>query len=134
MVNEYIQQICGSLYSAKDFRTWSATLSVFDGLKELGLPESSKKREKNCLKAIDTAADSLNNTRAVCRKYYVHPKVLSAYMDGSILDFFEKAEEYAENIEEYKLQPSEKALQELLSLYKPEDLLNQPGMEQNQEV
>lgn len=122
MVNTYIQQISGSIFSAKDFRTWSASLIVFDTLKELGIPKSKKSRDKNIIKAIDTAAEALNNTRAVCRKYYVHPFVLDSYLDGSIGTYFNKAEKIKISSDANALQPSELALQELIKKYKPEVL------------
>ena len=126
MVNDYIQDISGSIFSAKDFRTWSATLIVFDVLKDFGIPETKKDRDKNIIRAIDTAANALNKTRTVCRKYYVHPMVLSTYEDGSIEDHFKEAENPDKELSEFDLQSSEKALQNLLSRYKPEDLYESP--------
>ncbi len=73
MVNEYIQDVSGELFSAKDFRTWSATKIFFEKLREIGYAEDEKQNKTNILKAYDTAAKALGNTRSVCRSYYVHP-------------------------------------------------------------
>jgi DNA topoisomerase-1 len=84
-VNDYLRTASGEEFTAKDFRTWSGTKLAIAALSELG-PWSSKRQAKaNILRAIDRVADQLNNTRAVCRKYYVHPAVLDAYTGGTLL-------------------------------------------------
>lgn len=93
MVNEYIQNITGSLFSAKDFRTWSATKIFFETLRALDYPEEEGALiKKNILNAYDTTAKALGNTRSVCRTYYVHPKVVDLYESGEILTYFRKIE------------------------------------------
>jgi len=52
---------------------------------ELGEPASEKEADKHLLAAVDAAAEKLGNTRAVCRSCYVHPAVLDAHTDGSLL-------------------------------------------------
>lgn len=92
MVNEYIQEISGEIYSAKDFRTWSATKIFFETLREIGYTNNEKENKTNLLKAYDAAAEALNNTRSVCRNYYVHPMVVELYETGGIVEYFEKVE------------------------------------------
>jgi len=91
MVNEYLQSISGELFSAKDFRTWSASLIAFKNLMSAGIEKDSNKNQKNIIAAIDEASQALGNTRNVSRKYYVHPKILQDYSDGSIKTSFNKA-------------------------------------------
>ena len=93
MINEYIQNICGEFYSAKDFRTWAATKIFFEALRELGYVEDEKQNAKNILTAYDASAKGLGNTRSVCRSYYVHPVIPEAYTDGSIVPYFEKVDQ-----------------------------------------
>jgi DNA topoisomerase-1 len=81
-VNEYLREVSGRDITAKDFRTWGGTMVAAVTLRALGPAASRKEAERNILHALDTVAERLGNTRAVCRKYYVHPAVLEAYHLG----------------------------------------------------
>jgi DNA topoisomerase-1 len=85
-VNEYLRQISGQDFTAKDFRTWSGTILAVSALHELGPTENERTAKATILKAIDRVAEQLNNTRSVCRKYYVHPAVFENYTAGSLLE------------------------------------------------
>ena len=81
-VNAMLETLTDAHVTAKDFRTWRATHAVFSHLEQhLDVEESD--REAVALQAIDAAADLLGNTRAVARAHYVHPHVVSAFLDGS---------------------------------------------------
>lgn len=84
-VNDYIAEITGSNFTAKDFRTWAGTVLAAATLRNLGVADSEKKTKANILAALDAVADQLGNTRAVCRHYYVHPRVLDCYRDGRVI-------------------------------------------------
>lgn len=90
MVNEYIQEVSGALFSAKDFRTWSATKIFFETMREIGYTDKESENKSNILKGYDAAARALGNTRSVCRSYYVHPHVVDLYRSGEIVEYFEK--------------------------------------------
>ena len=75
-VNDYLREITGEEFTAKDFRTWAGTLQAAAALDAAGPAPSEREAKAAILKAIDQVAERLNNTRAVCRKYYVHPAVL----------------------------------------------------------
>jgi DNA topoisomerase I len=85
-VNDYIREISGEEFTAKDFRTWAGTIQAVAALTEVGPWTSQRQAKSNILRAIDRVADQLNNTRAVCRKYYVHPAVFDTYMAGTMLE------------------------------------------------
>jgi DNA topoisomerase I len=85
-VNDYLHQITGQAFTAKDFRTWAGTLLAVQALRECGGCDSEAQGKKNIVHAIDVVTERLGNTRAVCRKYYVHPAVFEAYLDGSLLE------------------------------------------------
>lgn len=119
MINEYIHDISGDMYSAKDFRTWSATKIFFETLYEIGYTDDEKENKKNILAGFDSAAEGLGNTRTVCRSYYVHPKVIETYETGEIVPYFKKVKE--DTKPEYtKLSETEKAIYKLISDYKIE--------------
>jgi len=81
-VNEYLREISGRDITAKDFRTWGGTMVAAVTLRTLGPAASRSEADRNILRALDAVAERLGNTRAVCRKYYVHPVLLSAYYLG----------------------------------------------------
>ena len=85
-VNAYIREISGQEFTAKDFRTWAGTLLAAAALTEMGPWSTQRQAKSNVLRAIDRVAEQLNNTRAVCRKYYVHPAVFDAYLAGTMLE------------------------------------------------
>lgn len=78
-VNDYIKEISGSDFTAKDFRTWEGTLHTLLALIEIGCSETLTERKKGIVEAVDTVSLHLGNTRAVCKKYYIHPVILSLY-------------------------------------------------------
>ncbi|MFN3648344.1 MAG: DNA topoisomerase IB [Armatimonadota bacterium] len=80
-VNEYLREISGQDFTAKDFRTWAGTLLAFRELCGAEPCETKTAAKKRVATAIKNVASRLNNTPAVCRKCYVHPAVLETYLD-----------------------------------------------------
>jgi DNA topoisomerase-1 len=89
-VNNYIRDITGGEFTAKDFRTWTGTMLAAAALRDIGPAETAKELKGNFLKAVDRVANQLNNTRAVCRKYYVHPALFEAYSEGTLLTSYQR--------------------------------------------
>jgi DNA topoisomerase-1 len=85
-INEYLRQVSGRDITAKDFRTWAGTILAATMLSEIGAAGSQREANGNVVRAVDQVSRHLGNTRAVCRKYYVHPAVLDAYMRGVVMD------------------------------------------------
>lgn len=85
-INDYLRQVSGRDITAKDFRTWAGTMLAATALRDLGPANSERLATKNVVKAIDYVAERLGNTRAVCRKYYVHPALIEAYLKGSFVE------------------------------------------------
>ena len=83
-VNEYLREIAGTDYTSKDFRTWGATVIATVLLTRYGLPASAAERTRTINRALRAAAQALGNTLAVCRKSYVHPGVVGAYVDDAL--------------------------------------------------
>jgi len=84
-VNAYLQDITGRDVTAKDFRTWAGTMLVAEALRKMGPAETKREAERNIVAAVDVTAKRLGNTRSVCRKYYIHPTLIEAYLEGSVL-------------------------------------------------
>ena len=81
-VNAYLRELTDRDITAKDFRTWGGTMLAAVELRRLGAAASRREADRNIIAAIDAVAERLGNTRAVCRKYYVHPALLQAYLLG----------------------------------------------------
>jgi len=81
-VNAYLRELTGRDITAKDFRTWGGTMLAAVELRRLGAAASRREADRNIIAAVDAVAERLGNTRAVCRKYYVHPALLQAYLMG----------------------------------------------------
>ncbi len=84
-VNDYLREASGRDITAKDFRTWGGTMLAAVELRRRGEAASRREADRNIVSAIDAVAERLGNTRAVCRKYYVHPALLEAYLMGEIV-------------------------------------------------
>jgi len=85
-VNNYLQEITGQEFTAKDFRTWAGTVLAAMALNAQGPVENATQAKKNVKDAIAAVAKILGNTPTVCRKCYVHPVVLESYLDGDMIE------------------------------------------------
>ena len=85
-VNDYLREISGDEFTAKDFRTWAGTVAAAMALQEFTQIDDEAGRKKAIVRAIETVAERLGNTPTVCRACYVHPDVLDSYLDGSLVD------------------------------------------------
>ncbi len=89
-VNNYLREISGEAFTAKDFRTWAGTVLAAKALQEMALADSQRQLKRNIVAAVEATAKRLGNTVAVCRKCYIHPAVLNAYMDGSLVKMLKR--------------------------------------------
>lgn len=113
-VNDYLRQITGEEYTAKDFRTWSGTVLAALALQEFEKFDSETQAKKNIVRAIESVASRLGNTPTICRKCYVHPAVLEAYLDGSVLEALRTTSEEALVKDLHALRPEEAAVLAML--------------------
>jgi len=113
-VNDYLRDITGEEYTAKDFRTWSGTVLAALALQEFEKVDSEAQAKKNVVRAIESVAEKLGNTPSVCRKCYVHPAVLDAYMDGTMLEGLRALAEEKLVEDLHALQPEEAAVLAML--------------------
>lgn len=87
-VNEYIKTATTEEFSAKDFRTWGATLLAALELAETGCCDDEKEAKRQVVAAVERVSERLGNTPAVCRSSYIHPSVLESYLAGTSLAEF----------------------------------------------
>ena len=113
-VNEYLREIAGDEFTAKDFRTWAGTVLASQALQAIKESFTSQAQAKrNIVAAVEKVSQRLGNTKAVCRKCYIHPAVLNAYLDGSLVETLkQRAADMARSIR--KLRPEEAAVLGLL--------------------
>lgn len=114
MVNEYIKEISGEDFTAKDFRTWSGTVNALIAFKEIGAAENDKDYKKKVNEALEIVACELGNTKNVCRKYYVHPLVINLYENNSIAKYLDELDEIEINDGKTDLTKEEKIVMKIL--------------------
>jgi DNA topoisomerase-1 len=93
MVNEYIKYISGGDFSAKDFRTWAGSIHALLAFREVGGFETKTEMNKKIPAALDQVAKQLGNTRAVCKKYYVHPIIIELYSKRKLDKYLRELED-----------------------------------------
>ncbi|MDQ3871883.1 MAG: DNA topoisomerase IB [Chloroflexota bacterium] len=113
-VNEYLREVTGHEFTAKDFRTWAGTVLAAKALQAVEEQASPAAAKKRLVSAIEDVAKSLGNTAAICRRCYVHPTVIDSYLEGSLLTALTQRteEELATSLNE--LSPEERAVMALL--------------------
>lgn len=116
-INDYLKAITDEDFTAKDFRTWSGSVSALYAFKEAGEFANVTECRKKIVGVLDEVAISLGNTRTVCKKYYVHPSVIKSYEDGTLFKYISQLDE-DKDIKAAELNQVEKALLNLLETEK----------------
>jgi DNA topoisomerase-1 len=87
-VNSFIRETTQESFTAKDFRTWGASVHAAVFLNELDRPSSEAQADKHIVDVIKMVANRLGNTPAICRDYYIHPELYRSYREGRLRDLF----------------------------------------------
>jgi DNA topoisomerase-1 len=113
-VNEYLHAVAGREFTAKDFRTWIGTVLAATAFREFEAVTSERQAKKNVALVIESVAKMLGNTPTVCRKCYIHPQLISSYLEGMTLDSVRQR--IAKNLEKpsRSMRPMEAAVLALL--------------------
>lgn len=117
MVNSYIKEISSGSFTAKDFRTWAGSLHALTAFKQLGCCDTQTETKRRIVEALDMVAKQLNNTRTVCKKYYVHPVLMELYSDKRLEKYFAQIENADCTAVETDLSNEEKVLMKILEAY-----------------
>jgi len=112
-LNAYLRDIAGDEVTAKDFRTWAGTVLAALALAEFEAFDSEAAAQRNLRQAIEHVARQLGNTPSICRKCYIHPEILSGYLDGTLIDTLQQRIKQALRRKE-KLKPEEAAVLAIL--------------------
>ena len=113
-VNNYIKEASQKEFTAKDFRTWAGSLSFLRSLKAIGEAITDTERKKNIVAALDEVSHKLGNTRTVCRKYYVHPKLIELYETNALQKYLNELDEIEQADPQKDLTTDEKVLMKIL--------------------
>jgi DNA topoisomerase-1 len=112
-INSYIKAITAPEYSAKDFRTWGATMLAALELAEIGPSNDEQQIKKNIVRVVKSVAEQLGNTPTVCRSSYIHPLILKAYEKGITIDNFTPKRQRHLKRYEAEFEPAEVSLLEM---------------------
>jgi DNA topoisomerase-1 len=113
-VNDYLREISGQEFTAKDFRTWAGTVLAVETLARCEPCETQTALKHDVVETIKAVAERLGNTPSICRKCYVHPAVIQSYLDGRAAEIDDEAEPTD------GLRPAERAVLRLLSAWQDE--------------
>ena len=113
-VNEYLREVGGDYFTAKDFRTWIGTVYCAQALQKYDEPCSTTRAKKNVADALQTVAQHLGNTPSICRKCYVHPTILDAYGEGTLNRWLPQLDARAKAVGALELSAFEEAVVKLL--------------------
>lgn len=113
-VNAYLKEVTGKDITAKDFRTWAGTVLAAMALNEVKSFDSAAQAKRNLRAAIENVAGRLGNTPTICRKCYVHPEVLTSYLDGKLVLEIKAAVESELREDLDRLKPEEAAVLAML--------------------
>ncbi|RDC55454.1 DNA topoisomerase IB [Pedobacter chinensis] len=109
-INNYIREITGSDFTAKDFRTWGGTLEALRQFSKCAADENWElNTKKTIVNVLDCVAEKLGNTRAVCKSSYVYPMLLKAYEDNKLEKYLKKMNNH-KTVRKLGLEHDEKVL------------------------
>ena len=114
VVNSYIREISHQDFTAKDFRTWAGTVQALLALKSIGCCETVTEAKRKIVEALDIVSEHLGNTRTVCKKYYVHPLILSLYESRKLEKYTNELDSIEKDDGKTGLAPEEKMLMKIL--------------------
>jgi DNA topoisomerase-1 len=116
-VNQYIREITGQDFSAKDFRTWAGTILAARELCAAGPARTETDTKHTVVAAIKRVAQRLGNRAATCRKYYIHPAILDAYGDQSLFSAMQQGEQQYADYAGMGLRPEEYSVLVIVAKY-----------------
>ncbi|MDO9375724.1 MAG: DNA topoisomerase IB, partial [Ferruginibacter sp.] len=114
MVNAYIKEATGDVFTAKDFRTWFGCIHLLMAFKKMDVAETVTACKKNINEALDYVSTHLGNTRTVCKKYYVHPGLIRMYEENKLNKYLQELDQIETDDNTARLAKEELVLIKLL--------------------
>lgn len=114
MINDYIRKISGGDFTAKDFRTWAGTVQAILAFRELGFFDTQIEAKRKIVEALDKVSRQLGNTRTVCKKYYVHPVIISLYESNALKKYLDELDTIEVDDDSSGLTAEEKIVMKIL--------------------
>src|SRR5207244_8711864 len=109
-----LHRTTGQHFTTKDFRTWGGTTMAARAFQEFEPYESQSEAKRNIVRAVEAVAERLGNSKAVCRKCYIHPAVFDAYLNGSLPDSMSQPAKKLNGRSRDSLKPEEAAVMKLM--------------------
>lgn len=116
-VNQYLREITSQDFTAKDFRTWVGTVMASRELVAVGPGRTEREKKSKIVAAVKRVARHLGNRPATCRKYYIHPAMFEAYLDGSLFSVMQRGVEQQEAYRGRGLSAEEYSVMVLVTKY-----------------
>jgi DNA topoisomerase-1 len=126
-VNEYLRRLAGENFTAKDFRTWGGSVAAVEFLRHRERAETKTALDKTLVEAADRVAERLGNTRAVCRRYYIHPSVFAAYEQGWLGELDGKPFSRESNGDRFALSAEEQLFMKVMRRHRKERRVESGG-------
>jgi DNA topoisomerase-1 len=117
MVNNYIKEATAMDFTAKDLRTWAGTLHALQAFWSIGDAITESKCKKNIVAVLNMVSQKLGNTRAICKKYYVHPALIEFYQEKKLTKYMDELNKLEEPDDKSGLTREEKVLMKILKTY-----------------
>jgi DNA topoisomerase-1 len=114
MVNDYIKEATGHDFTAKDLRTWAGSLQALQAFRSIGEAISQTEKKRNIVSVFDAVSKKLGNTRAVCKKYYVHPALIKLYEEDKLVKYLKELDQIEEPDDVAGLTVEERVLMKIL--------------------
>jgi DNA topoisomerase-1 len=113
-VNVYLRETTEQDFTAKDFRTWGGTVLAIQSFRALGFCDEEAQAKKIVTQVIKQVAEKLGNTPTICRKYYLHPAMIAAYLDSSLFKALERRNGKRIDVPQFGLNDEEQVAMEIL--------------------
>ena len=113
-INSYLKNITQEDFTAKEFRAWAGSVNALCAFQKLSLPASETEQKRQIVSVLDEVASILGNTRTVCKKYYVHPLIISLYENQSLDKYFKQLDDIEKNDGNADLTKEEKLIMKIL--------------------
>jgi len=117
MVNQYIHEAAGSDFTAKDLRTWAGSLHALQAFRRMGEAAGVTECKKNVVAVLDCVSKELGNSRAVCKKYYVHPGLIRLYEENKLVKYLSELDAEEAPAGKTGLSSEEEVLMKILKQY-----------------